>query len=146
MTLTKILLLVAPLLLSPLFVLGSQYLFPTFLREGARIFLAMDLPGSLARKVGIDLAVRTVVILVLCWMAGYGCLLLGLSLWFTIGFGIFGVFLAMLGTITLCRGRLAIRSFNDAMLVGLIAFAGGNLPIFVLVPLALLGMKLFAWE
>lgn len=142
----KIVLFIAPVILSPAVVAVLQLLFPTFLKEGAKLFTAIDLPGSLARKVGMDIAVRCVGIFVLCWIAGYGCRLLEWNYLLTVGFAIGGVMLALLGTIMLVRKRLAIRSWSDAVLVGLVAFAGGNLPLFVLIPLLMFLITMFSQQ
>ncbi len=143
MTIWKIVLFVAPVILSPLVVFLLQMLFPIFLREGAKLFVAMDLPGSMARKVGTDIAVRCVIIFVVSWCAGYGCLLLGWPYLWTVGFAVSGVILALLGTITLVKKKLAIRKWTDASLVGMLAFAGGNIPLFIIIVLMMLMEQLF---
>ena len=56
MTLWEIILFVTPVIISPLVIFLLQMLFPIFLREGAKLFAAMDLPGTMARKVGTDIA------------------------------------------------------------------------------------------
>ncbi|MCZ6837522.1 MAG: hypothetical protein O7G85_17230 [Planctomycetota bacterium] len=133
----KISLLVAPVILSPLIIFLLRMLFPYFLQEGAKLFTAIELPGSLARKVGTDIAIRNVIIFVVCWVASYGCTLLEFHYSWSILIAVSSVFLALFFTITLVKGRLSIRSWSDAGLVGLVAFAGGNLPLFILVGLAM---------
>lgn len=142
----NLVLLLAPVLLAPLVIYVLQMLFPIFLKEGAKLFTAMELPGSMARKVGTDIAVRDVGTLVLCWAAGFGCHMLQWHYLLTVGFAVGGVLLALLGTITLVKKKLAIRSWTDAGFVGLVAFAGGNLPLFVIIPLLLLFAKMFGSE
>lgn len=144
MTVMEIILLVAPILLAPFVVYFLSMLFPIFLREGAKLFTATDLPGKVSRKVGTDISMRCVIIFTLSWIAGYGCRLLDLNYVLTVGFAVGGVFLALLGTITLVKKKLAIRSWSDSALVGMITFAGGNLPLFVLVPLLMFLAHLFA--
>ena len=60
----KIILLLAPLILSPVIFYLLQMLIPVFLKEGARIFLAVNLPGRTIRAVSVGIAVRCVFIFV----------------------------------------------------------------------------------
>ena len=146
MTTWEIILFVAPVILSPLVVFLLQMLFPIFLREGAKLFAAIELPGTMARKVGTDIAVRCVAIFVVSWCAGYGCLLLEWAYLWTVGFTVSGVILALLGTITLVKKKLAIRKWIDAALIGMLAFAGGNIPLFIIIVLLMLMEHLFGGQ
>lgn len=135
--LMNIVFLLGPFLLSPAIVYGLQLLFPVFITQGAKTFLAMDVPGSIARRVGTDIAIRCVITYLLCWFAGFGCYMLQWPLSLTIGFSIAAVFLSLIGTIMMVRKKLAIKSWGDSALVGLITFAGGNLPLMVLIAILL---------
>ena len=135
--LTQVVLFVVPVLLSPLVVYISSRLFPVFLELGSTLFVAMDLPGSLLRKVGMDIAIRCVVSYLICWIAGYGCLVIELPYALAVGICISGVFLALFGTISLVKNEVGVKSWTDATLIGLIAYSGGNLPLILIIPLLL---------
>ena len=82
-------------------------------------------------------------IFIFCWWVGYGCLLLEWPYLLTVGCVIFGVLLALLGSITIVKKKLAIRKWSDAALVGMLAFAGGNIPVFIVVVLLMFLESLF---
>lgn len=144
MTFMKISLLLAPVLLAPLVFYFLRMLFPYFLQEGIKLFTAADLSGKDARKVGTDICMRCVIIFTLSWVTGYGCQLMEMNYLITVGFAVGGVFLAMMLTITLIKKKLTKKSWGDAALVGMITFAGGNLPLIVLIPLLMFLATLFA--
>ena len=132
--LTTIAFFVVPILLSPLVVYVSSRLFPIFLELGSKLFVAMDLPGSLLRKVGMDIAVRCVVIYLICWIAGYGCYVIEWPDTLAVGICVSGVFLALFGTILLVKKEVGVKTWTDAALVGLVAYSGGNLPLILIIP------------
>lgn len=134
---THIILFGLPVLLSPLVVYASSKLFPIFLELGSKLFLAMDLPGSLLRKVGMDIAIRCAVTYLVCWIAGYGCYVIEWPYPLAVGICISGVFLALFGTIMLVKKEVGVKSWTDAALVGLITYSGGNLPLILIIPLLL---------
>ena len=135
--LTHILLFGLPILLSPLVVYVSSRLFPIFLELGCKLFVALDLPGSLLRKVGMDVAIRCVVIYLICWIAGYGCFVIEWPYILAVGICVSGVFLALAGTIMLVKKEVGVKTWTDAVLVGLITYSGGNLPLILIIPLLL---------
>lgn len=135
--LTTIALFVVPILLSPLVVYVCSRLFPIFLDLGAKLFAAMDLPGSLLRKVGMDIAIRCVVIYLICWIAGYGCYVIEWPYALAVGICISGVFFALFGTILLVKKEVGVKTWTDATLIGLLAYSGGNLPLILIIPLIL---------
>ncbi len=132
--LTQIILFVAPVLLAPFVVYISSKLIPFFLELGSTLFTAMDLPGSLLRKVGMDIAVRCVVIYLICWIAGYGCYVIEWPYTLAVGICVSGVFLALFGTILLVKKEVGVKTWTDASLVGLVAYSGGNLPLILIIP------------
>ncbi len=133
----NIVLMVGPLLIAPLVVLAMQMLVANFLVTVAKLIIDMDLPGSIARRVGTDISMRCVITYLLCWWAGWGCYMLEWPLELTLAFCIGGMVLALGGTILMVRKKLAIRNRMDASLVGLLTFGGGNLPLIVIVALGL---------
>ena len=135
--LTQIILFVAPVLIAPFVVYISSKLIPYFLELGSTLFVAMELPGSLLRKVGMDIAVRCVVIYLVCWIAGYGSYVLEFPYSLAVGICVSGVFLALLGTITLVKKEVGVKTWTDAALVGLVAYSGGNLPLILVIPIIL---------
>ena len=133
----NIILMVGPLLIAPVLVLTMQMLVASFLVTVAKLIIDMELPGSIARRVGTDISMRCVITYLLCWWAGWGCYMLQWPLELTLGFCIGGVVLALGGTVTMVHKKLAIRKWGDAFLVGLLTYGGGNLPLIVLVALSL---------
>jgi len=140
----NIVLMAGPLLLAPLVVLAMQVLVASFLVSVTKLIINMDLPGSIARRVGTDVSIRCVMTYLLCWWAAWGCYILEWPLFLTLTFSIGGVVLALIGTITMVRKKLAIRGMSDSMVVGLLVFGGGNLPLIVIVPLGLYLVNTFA--
>ena len=135
--LTQIVLFVVPVLLAPLVIYICSKLIPFFLELGSTLFTAMELPGSLLRKVGMDIAIRCVVIYLVCWFAGYGSYVLDYPYVLAVGICVSGVFLALLGTISLVKKEVGVHAWTDASLIGLVAYSGGNLPLILIIPLLL---------
>ena len=134
---TNIILFAAPILISPLIVYLISRLFPIFIDQGARMFVAMELPGSITRKVGMDIAVHCVAIYLFCWIAAYGCFVLEGPYMLTVGICISAVFIAIYDTISLIKKKIGVKTWLDAMLIGILTYTGGNLPLFIIIPLLL---------
>jgi len=125
-----------PIVLSPLVVRCLRPLFGLFLREGTELFTDINLERALSLRIGHFLAIINVLIFVVAWSSAVG------SAWIEwpplIG-GLLaagGVLLALGITIWSVRNRVGIVG-QEMVLVGLVTFAGGNLPLIVVVPLVL---------
>lgn len=127
---------VVPVVIAPLVIMGLQPLFSIFLREGTELFADLTLEKRLSRGISRVLARWNVVIFVLSWMAAFGSYL-GTGKWTWGALLIVAGVLGALGlTIRQVRNRVGLVG-RPALLVGLLAFAGGNLPLFLIVPIAL---------
>ena len=125
-----------PIALSPLVVRCLRPLFGLFLREGTELFTDVNLERALSVRIGHLLAITNVVVFVLAWSTVVGCAWLK---WPPLAGGLLaalGVVIALGFTIWSVRNRVGIVG-QEMVLVGLVAFAGGNLPLIVIVPLVL---------
>jgi hypothetical protein len=122
-----------PVFLAPVGVLLLRPLFAMFLRLGADLFTDVDARTSLCRAIGHYLAVFNVAIFIVTWSACWGCRFLEWPKLVGGGIGALGLLIALAVTIHLVRRFLDLRE-RLAVLVGLVAFGGGNLPLFVIVP------------
>lgn len=131
--LTLIVLLVAPLVAGPAMVLGVRHLFALFVRQAADLFLAREIHRAWAMTLGTDVAAFNVSIFALAWWATVALCCLDVS-------GVFvavplaaGVGIAIVCTVLTVKARLTL-DMREALMVGLLTFAGGNLPLIVLLP------------
>ena len=85
----------------------------------------------------MDIAVRCVVIYLICWIAGYGCYVIEWPYALAVGICISGVFFALLGTVLLVKKEVGVRTWTDASLIGLVVYSGGNLPLILVIPIIL---------
>ncbi len=133
---TRVACFVVPVIIAPLVIIGLQPLFSIFLREGAELFADLTLEKRLSRAISRVLARWNVFIFVLSWMAAYwSYLATGMWTW-----GALLIVAGVLGglglTIRQVRNRVGLVG-RPALLIGLLAFAGGNLPLFLIIPIAL---------
>jgi hypothetical protein len=122
-----------PVFLAPVGVLLLRPLFAIFLRLGADLFTDVDARPSLCKAIGHYLAVFNVAIFIVTWSACWGCRFLEWPKIVCGGIGTLGVLIALAVTVHLVRKFLDLRE-TLAVLVGLVAFGGGNLPLIILVP------------
>ncbi len=126
-----------PVLLSPLFVKGLRPLHGLFLREGVEMFTEVNLERGLSNRIGHILSITNVIIFLMAWIGAYGSRLLEWPRTVSALLAIGGVFCALAITVWNVRDRVGIVG-KPAMLVGLVVFAGGNLPVIVLIPILFL--------
>ncbi len=127
-----------PVIAAPPAAICLRHLFSVFVREGAHLFAGLRLPGVYAISIGSRLAKINVAILLgtgivifSCHCADVGHLILG-------GVAVVGVLGALIATTGLLRWNLGVKGWV-AWRMGMLSFAGGNLPIFLLVA-AILGL------
>lgn len=128
-----VLAIVVPILLAPLLILALRHLFAWFIKQGIELFLDHDYPAVYSRSLGMSLAQLNVIAGVLIWYAIFGIGLCELPMLGCAAASIFGILLTLWLSIDLVRRRLHVEGW-PAMQVGLIGFAGGNVPFFVTVP------------
>jgi hypothetical protein len=122
-----------PVFLAPMVVLVLRPLFALFVRLGAELFTDVEARPSLCRAIGHYLAVFNVAIFIVTWSACWGCRFLEWPKLAGGGIGALGFLIALAVTVHLVRKFLDLRE-SLAILVGLVAFGGGNLPLIILVP------------
>ncbi len=132
----KIAILCMPLLLLPLMALGLRPLFDLFLREGVEVFGQFPLRKGVSVAVARAIAMVNAAIFAATWIAAFGCHFLGAPQVVSAALPAVGVVAALVVTIRTISDQLGIGG-HRAWLVGLLAWAGGNLPIFLVVPAAL---------
>jgi hypothetical protein len=135
--LTLVVCLLAPLAAAPLLVMLSRHLFSTFVREAAELFLGMQMHREQRMALGTDLAVINAIIFSIAWMTAVALHACHLSSFIVVAPFLLAMLAALYFTSSMVRGRMKLPS-RDAYLVGLLSFAGGNLPLIVIIPLLLI--------
>jgi hypothetical protein len=138
--LALVLCLTAPLAVTPLIILLSRHLFAKFVREAAGLFVGVEMHKDWAITLGTPIAIANAIVFTLAWWA-----VVGLSAMKLTGFSlaapfIIGLVLAMLLTYVFVKDKLHLQS-GPSCLVGLLTFAGGNLPVILLMPMLLMAVS-----
>ncbi len=120
-----------PVLAAPLAVIGLRYLFALFLAEGVELFGKMTLAREDSLVLGTMMAKLNVAVLLVTWLALFTCDRFGMS-WLSMGIALTGMSAALLLTVGIVRTNLGVEGRTLAI-VGMLAFAGGNLPIIIMV-------------
>ena len=128
-----------PVVAAPLAVLCLRHLFALFVREGAQLFGGIGLPGVYADSIGSRLAKINVGVLLATWIVVFTCECLEVSPLIRGGVAIAGVLGGLVATTYLLRWNLGVRGWVSWRM-GMLSFAGGNLPIFMIVP-AILALR-----
>jgi len=113
-----------------------RHLFAAFLRQSMECFTGTSLQKAFSLTIGTRMAVTNGLIFCLATLMFAGCTFLKLPWLLTAAPGVVGVVAALIATIRITRETLAINVLA-AGVVGLVCFAGGNLPLIVLFPAAL---------
>ncbi len=121
-----------PVLAAPPAVIGLRYLFALFLSEGVELFGNMTLAREDTLVLGTMMAKLNVAVLLMTWLALFTCDRFGLSPWLSMGIALTGMSAALLLTVGIVRTNLGVAGRTLAI-VGMLAFAGGNLPIIIMV-------------
>lgn len=119
--------------------MGLRHLFSLFVREGAQLFGGIDLPSVYADSIGSRLAKTNVGILLATWIVVFTCENLAVSPLIRGGVAIAGVLGALVATTSLLRWNLGVHGWVSWRM-GMLSFAGGNLPIFMIV-VAILALR-----
>lgn len=127
---------VVPIVLSPFLVHGLRYLFALFLREGVELFLDTRVTKKESLLLGMSLAKANVIVIVLLWLAVFGSRWLEFPMLATAAIAIVGVLIGLWISIEIVRHGLDVRGWT-ALQIGLLAFAGGNLPVIIFAAIAM---------
>ena len=125
-----------PVLAAPFAAWGLRYTFRFFLQEGAELFGGLVLGRADAVSVGSLMAKINVVLLLVAWLALFTCQCLDQPAVLNALVGIAGLAAALLMTVFVVRLNIEVQGAKLWM-VGLITFAGGNLPVFIVVATAM---------
>ena len=133
---TQLIILCIPLALLPIVALGLRPLFDVFLREGAQMFGHFPLRKRISVVTSRPLAWINASVFAATWVATFGCHFIGLPHLVWTWLPAAGLVAALVLSIRVVEDRVGIAG-HRAWLIGLLAFAGGNLPFFLIVPAAL---------
>jgi hypothetical protein len=126
-----------PVLLAPVVMWVLRPMFAVFLREGCDLFSHGALEKDLSRDIGGYLAFVNVVIFTIAYEAALACRVLDGPFCVEMLSVVVGVAVALAWTIRM-SSKLVGVSGQSGVLLGLVAFGGGNLPLIVVVPLLML--------
>jgi len=131
---------VATLLIAPLLVLALRFLFTLFITGGAKWIADLTFEGPQIRIVAVQMAIANIVIYIMAWFATVGCVLADVAIWWQSLCLILGIAVALLVTVQLARGWLQYMGLErwQSLSIGVLAFAGGNIPLIVLLPFTLM--------
>ncbi len=121
-----------PVVAAPPAAMGLRYLFSLFVREGAQLFGGIDLPSVYADSIGWRLAKMNVAVLLATWIVVFTCECLEVSPLIRGGVAVAGILGGLVATTFLLRWNLGVRGWVSWRM-GMLSFAGGNLPIFMIV-------------
>lgn len=121
-----------PVVAAPPAAIWLRHLFSIFVREGAQLFGGLDLPGVYATSIGARLAKVNVAILLGTWIVIFTCVCQDVPFMILGGIAVVGVLGALIATTSLLRWNLGVKGWV-AWRMGMLSFAGGNLPIFLIV-------------
>ncbi|MCP3902115.1 MAG: hypothetical protein GY715_00650 [Planctomycetes bacterium] len=122
-----------PFVIAPILVLCLRPLFSLFLEEGLVLFTDRLVNHDQTAYLAGRLAAANVLFLLAVWTISFSCAMLDVPLALSAIPTLVGVPVALAVTVLMVRKRVGLDR-RHAMLVGLLAFAGGNLPLFLLVP------------
>ncbi len=121
-----------PIVAAPPAAIWLRHLFSMFVQEGAQLFGGLHLPGVYASSIGARLAKINVAILLATWIVVFSCHCADVA-YVTLGaVAVAGVLGALITTTGLLRWNLGVKGWVSWRM-GMLSFAGGNLPIFLLV-------------
>lgn len=121
-----------PILAAPVAVILLRHLFAMFLTEGIELFGTISLAREDALVLGSMMAKLNVAVLLVAWLALFTCTRFEMSPWLCMAIALTGLTAALLLTMGVIRTNLGIHG-NALIVVGMLAYAGGNLPIIIVV-------------
>lgn len=125
-----------PLLLAPVVIWSIRPLFSKFFSQAAQLLMDVDCAPEQAQAVGMTMAKVNGIVFMLMWLGVFTCLTLELPIAVGAAIVIVALLVALWLTTGIARKHLRSGGWESAQ-VGLVSFAGGNLPMLLLIPLAL---------
>ncbi len=123
-----------PTILSPLIIMIERPLFALFQKESADLFLQQEWPKSRCRSMGHYVALFNIITFLFTWYACYGCYLLKAPFCWMLISAVGGVLVALFITVRFVHNFMEL-SMKESLIIGSMTFAGGNIPLIILVPL-----------
>ena len=109
------------------------------MREGASLFVGLDIHYEWAMTLAKPISIANVIIFTLAWWAALGLSALGLSSFALASPFVVALVFSMLTTWLFIKERLNLHN-GTACMVSLVTFAGGNLPMIILLPLLVMAV------
>ncbi len=119
-----------PVVAAPFVVFGLRRLFAIFVAEGAELFSNIKLSREDALEVGGLIAKFNVGALLLTWLGFFALHVFDQPILLRTAVALAGILAALALTILIIRTNLQVRGRTLAI-IGVMAFAGGNLPLIV---------------
>ena len=128
--------LAAPLVAAPLLMYCCRHLFTIFLREGAGLFVGLDMQKPWASGIGQTLAVINGLLFTFAWWATASFSYMGMTAFVVALPFVAAVLLGLMITSFYVKSQMRLAQM-DAWMIGMLSFAGGNLPLVMIIPLLL---------
>ena len=120
-----------PMVIAPLAYLALRPLFAFFVAEGAELIGGLHLTRDDVSDIAQLVAKLDVVVLLVAWQGIFACACFNQPVYLTMGIALAAVISAISVTFIIVRAGLDLDR-GQILVVSLIAFTGGNLPIIVL--------------
>ena len=121
-----------PVLAAPFVVLAQRRLFAIFLMEGAELLGDLTIARKDAFALGSLLAKLDTLVLLVAWLAMFTCRCFDQPVLLLSGIALAGVFGAIVVTTVIVHTNVRRLDVRTVLMVGMIVFAGGNLPLIVI--------------
>jgi hypothetical protein len=116
---------------APVVVFAQRRLFSLFLAEGAELLGDVTIAKQVTLPVGALMAKLNALVLLVAWLGLFTCRCFDVSWTVRLPIALAGVAVAILITTVIVHNTVRRLNGGTTMIVGLIVFAGGNLPLIV---------------
>jgi hypothetical protein len=124
--------LVLPVFAAPFVVIAQRRLFALFYAEGVDLLGGISLARKDALLLGALMAKLNALVLLLTWLALFTCRCFDQPVGLLASIAVAGILAAITVTTLIVHGNVRRINAHTVVLVGLIVFAGGNLPLIVI--------------
>jgi hypothetical protein len=123
--------LVLPVIFAPLVVIAQRRLFSIFFTEGVDVLGNIAVARKDALLVGALMAKLNVLVLLVAWLALFTCRCFEQPVLLLASIALSGILAAITVTTLIVHTNVRRLNANTVIMVGLIVFTGGNLPLIV---------------
>jgi hypothetical protein len=120
-----------PVIAAPVVALVLRRFFALFYAEGVDLLGNITIEKKDARALGALMAKLNVVVLLVAWLSLFTCHCFGQSAWLLAAIALAGITIAVVITTLLVHTNVRRLKARTVVFVGLLVFAGGNLPLIV---------------